>query len=280
MHKPSGNHEVITAPVSEIRDHLTASRLLATIAVTASMLASSETAHAKELPVPKGGPEGQVGMSDEFTETRWAYATDNTPVRKWPSENSKPKSILRLMAPDGLPEVYVVRSIWESPDGDEWARIRIPNKSKPTEGWVDREALGSFGISRSAIRINRQLRRLTAYKDGRPVLRTPVGIGKPETPTPAGDFWVRNKNNVDPKSSFKLFGRTIPNSVYGPKMITTSASSEAIKGWPGGGLIGIHGTNQPGLIPGRVSHGCVRLPNDKIRRVYKLASPGTPIKIL
>lgn len=280
MNKPLGDHEVITSPINELRDRFAASKLLATIAVTASLLASSETSHAKELPVPKGGPAGQVGMSDEFTVTRSAYAANNWAVRNWPSENSKPKSILRLMAPDGMPEVYVVRSIWESPDGNEWARIRIPNKSKPTEGWVDREALGNFGVSHNAIRINRQLRRLTAYKDGRPVLRTPVGIGKPETPTPAGNFWVRNKSNVDEKSSFKLFGKDIPNIVYGPKMITTSASSEAIDNWPGGGLIGIHGTNRPELIPGRVSHGCVRLPNDKIRRVYKLASPGTPIKIL
>lgn len=280
MYELQSNHEVITPPIGELRDRFAASKLLATIAVTASLLASSETAHAKELPVPNGGPVGQVGMSDEFTKTRWAYAADNRPVRKWPSENSKPSSILRLMAPDGQPEVYVVRSIWNSPDGNEWARIRIPNQPKPTEGWVDREALGSFGVSHNAIRINRQLRRLTAYKNGRPVLRAPIGIGKPETPTPAGSFWVRNRYNVDQKGSFKLFGRTIPNTVFGKKMITTSTSSSYIKNWPGGGLIGIHGTNQPELIPGRVSHGCVRLKDKDIGRVYKLVSTGTPIEIV
>ena len=34
--------------------------------------------------------------------------------------------------------------------------------------------------------------------------------------------------------------------------------------WPGGGVVGIHGTNQPELIPGRPSHGCIRVPNPHI----------------
>jgi lipoprotein-anchoring transpeptidase ErfK/SrfK len=29
--------------------------------------------------------------------------------------------------------------------------------------------------------------------------------------------------------------------------------------WLNGGFIGIHGTNQPEIVPGRVSQGCVRM---------------------
>jgi lipoprotein-anchoring transpeptidase ErfK/SrfK len=58
-----------------------------------------------------------------------------------------------------------------------------------------------------------------------------------------------------------------------------SATSPALTDWPGGGIIGIHGTNQPELIPGRISHGCVRVPNRKINRLRKLMSLGTPIEI-
>jgi hypothetical protein len=36
---------------------------------------------------------------------------------------------------------------------------------------------------------------------------------------------------------------------------------------PGGGVIGIHGTNQPYLIPGWPSHGCIRVANRPIRRL-------------
>ena len=40
--------------------------------------------------------------------------------------------------------------------------------------------------------------------------------------------------------------------------------------WPGGGFIGIHGTDAPGLIPGHVSHGCIRLRNAAILRLARL----------
>jgi lipoprotein-anchoring transpeptidase ErfK/SrfK len=49
--------------------------------------------------------------------------------------------------------------------------------------------------------------------------------------------------------------------------------------WPGGGVVGIHGTNQPRPLPGRVSHGCIRVPNAKIARLAKLLPVGTPVRI-
>jgi len=49
--------------------------------------------------------------------------------------------------------------------------------------------------------------------------------------------------------------------------------------WPGGGVVGIHGTNQPQLIPGRPSHGCIRVPNAAIKRLWQLMPIGTPVRI-
>jgi lipoprotein-anchoring transpeptidase ErfK/SrfK len=49
--------------------------------------------------------------------------------------------------------------------------------------------------------------------------------------------------------------------------------------WPGGGVVGIHGTNQPQLIPGRPSHGCIRVPNGKISRLARIMPIGTPVLI-
>ena len=43
---------------------------------------------------------------------------------------------------------------------------------------------------------------------------------------------------------------------------------------------GIHGTDQPGLIPGHPSHGCIRLRNAAITRLYRLVPKGTPIEII
>ena len=68
------------------------------------------------------------------------------------------------------------------------------------------------------------------------------------------------------------------NGIYGPWAFGTSDYS-VLSDWPGGGVIGIHGTNEPWLLPGRVSHGCVRVENSAIRRLAKLLPIGTPVRI-
>jgi lipoprotein-anchoring transpeptidase ErfK/SrfK len=90
----------------------------------------------------------------------------------------------------------------------------------------------------------------------------------PGTITPKGRFWIRERLR-------NLGG----NPIYGPWAFGTSAYSDTLTDWPGGGVVGIHGTNQPQLIPGRPSHGCVRVPNAKISRLVKLMPIGTPITI-
>ena len=68
----------------------------------------------------------------------------------------------------------------------------------------------------------------------------PGAIGRRAAPTTAGRFYVRNK-----LSRFR-------SAMYGPLAFGTSARS-ALTDWPGGGFVGIHGTNRPDLLPGRVS---------------------------
>jgi len=276
---PSAEHEV----PSGIMPRLTANKLLAIAGVSLGLGANTPAVAATEhvIPAPSGGPAGQVGMSDNFTETHWAYAADNKPVRSWPSRHSKARFPLHILAPNGDSEVYNVESTWKAPGGRQWVRIGIPARAghpKPTEGWVERSALHEFGVSHNAIRINRKLFRLTVYHDGQPVLHTRVGVGRPSMPTPAGHFWVRGRYNT-PKGNFQLDGRTVPYSVFGPKMITLSAGGGA-KDWPGGGIIAMHGTNEPQLIPGRPSHGPIRMLNSVVKRVVRLAPPGTPVNII
>ncbi len=67
--------------------------------------------------------------------------------------------------------------------------------------------------------------------------------------------------------------------MYGPVAFGTSARSAVLTDWPAGGFVGIHGTNRPALIPGRISHGCIRLRNDDILRLDRLMPPGTPLTI-
>jgi lipoprotein-anchoring transpeptidase ErfK/SrfK len=60
----------------------------------------------------------------------------------------------------------------------------------------------------------------------------------------------------------------------------TSARSAVLTDWPSGGFIGIHGTDYPELIPGRISHGCIRMRNSDILRLGRLMPVGTPLTVV
>ena len=175
---------------------------------------------------------------------------------------------LRFLTEDGRLEPYLLLSSYVDRKRREWIRVRLPMRPNGRTGWVPRRALGRFHRVRTRLRINRTTLRATLYRRGREVWRSPVGVGKPGTPTPAGRFYIRER--------LRLNGG---GGIYGPLAFGTSAYS-SLSDWPGGGVVGIHGTNQPELIPGRPSHGCVRLPNPAILRLGKLMPIGTPVLIV
>jgi lipoprotein-anchoring transpeptidase ErfK/SrfK len=87
--------------------------------------------------------------------------------------------------------------------------------------------------------------------------------------TPVGNFYVRNR-----------LVSTDKNGRFGPYAIGLSAYANTRTDWPGGRTVGIHGTNKPRAVPGTTSDPCVHVTNDKIRELFKIAPPGTPVKIL
>jgi hypothetical protein len=151
--------------------------------------------------------------------------------------------------------------------GTAWLRIRLPRRPNNTTGWALASALGPLRVVHSKLVVNRRTLRVTLYDRGRRIFRAPVGVGKASTPTPAGSFWVREKVRVK------------GNPLYGTRALGTAAYSNSLTDWPGGGIIGLHGASQPGLVPGRPSHGCVRVRNRDIERLYALTPVGTPVVI-
>ena len=70
-----------------------------------------------------------------------------------------------------------------------------------------------------------------------------------------------------------------PEGPFGPAAIGISAFSPVLRDWAQGGPIAIHGTNRPDLIGGAVSHGCVRVRNDVLMRLFRLVETGAPVVI-
>ena len=78
--------------------------------------------------------------------------------------------------------------------------------------------------------------------------------------------------------AYRVWPTSGPNSA--PKSLYAIISlSNAETDWPGGGMIGIHGTDEASLIPGHPSHGCIRVPNCEIVKLARLLPIGTPLTI-
>jgi L,D-transpeptidase catalytic domain len=217
------------------------------------------------LALPTQAAAAGKRLSNERTITRWAHTNLIAPIKRKPSHDARTIGRLRWNTEDGLPEVYLaLRSRVDAQDR-VWMQIRVPGRPNGRRGWVREHALSGLKTVRTHLTIDRDRLTATLRKRGRVIWRSRVGVGAPGTPTPGGKFWIRERLRGD-------------GAVYGPWAFGTAAYS-SLSDWPGGGVIGIHGTNQPGLIPGRPSHGCIRVPNWKIAQLARLMPVGTPLHI-
>jgi lipoprotein-anchoring transpeptidase ErfK/SrfK len=219
-------------------------------------------------PAAKADDQQVVKLSDEQTTTLWAHPGVRSLIRFNPSSKSHAFRRLHFKTEDGFPEIYIALASTTDEIGRQWVKIRVPMRPNGKTGWVPRDALGRFHTVHTHLVVDRHKLRATLYRNGKRIWRSPVGVGKPSTPTPGGRFYIRERIRA-------LAGGTI----YGPYAFGTSDYS-TLSEWPGGGVVGIHGTNEPNLIPGRPSHGCIRLPNPKITQLWHLMPLGTPVRVL
>jgi L,D-transpeptidase catalytic domain len=246
-------------------------RSLPTI-VAAFALAATATPATADSPGPLRPPDGKgrLGnerLSDERAVSRVGHPTRIYKIRSGPGRHHHTIGMLRFLTEDGAPESYLVLRSKLGRGGHPWLQIRIPRRPNGSKGWVPRQALGRLRVLTTSLEIDKRRLKARLFKDGHEVWTASIGIGAPATPTPSGRYWIRER---------------LPNlggsAVYGPLAFGTAAYSR-LSEWPGGGVIGIHGTNAPGLIPGRPSHGCIRVRNDKIVKLDRLMPVGTPIWI-
>jgi hypothetical protein len=198
-------------------------------------------------------------------ESRWAPVRHAVAARAHPG--GKVVARLSRRTPEGTTTIVTALARATAPDGRIWVKVRLAVLPNGTIGWVPRAALGGYATVTTHLVIDRRRLTATLLRGGRRIFRAPVGVGTAAAPTPAGEFYVRNRLTRY-RSPF-----------YGPVALGTSARSESLTDWPGGGFVGIHGTSRPDLIPGRVSHGCIRMRNADIQRLARLMPIGTPVGI-
>ena len=237
----------------------------------ALLFAIAPTAHATTRYVAPAVPApGQtLRLSNETTLTLSARVVYVGLIRAKPTKTSRPRGRLRQLTEDGFPEVYLVLRAHTDASGQQWTQIRIPGRPNGRVGWVRREWLGRYRATRWRVVVHKRSLHMTVYWNGKRRWRRPVGIGTPHTPTPSGRFWIREKIRVSSHSS-----------PYWPYALGT-ADYSTLSEWPGGGVVGIHGDwNQPWLIPGRPSHGCIRMHDRDVAWLARHVPVGTPLRVL
>lgn len=138
--------------------------------------------------------------------------------------------------------------------------------------------------------LQRGKRRLLLLEDGLLLELFPVAIGRPGWETPLGSFAVlekiRNPTWQHPQRSLTIGAG--PSNPLGSRWIGFWRDCNLRKPWEGGkplalpscATIGFHGTPQRGSVGRAVSHGCVRLYDEDVRRLFEQVGVGTPVTVV
>src|SRR5919197_1623599 len=198
---------------------------------------------------------------------RWAVVMKPAIGRTKPSLAARIIAKLPTGTSDGTQNDVLALARVDISPRQSWYRVRLPILPNNTVGYVQTRYLSPLFTVHTHLYINRRAMSATLKRDGKTVFTTRVGIGKPAWPTPRGEFYIRDK-----LTSYR-------SPAYGPLAFGTTARSPVMTDWPAGGYVGIHGTDHPELLPGRVSHGCIRMVNRDILRLGRSMPVGTPVTV-
>lgn len=149
--------------------------------------------------------------------------------------------------------------------------VRLARRPNESTTWLKLKAV-NLGYSTKAIVIDLSQRRLYVFNSGKQKYSFPIGIGRPQTPTPTGTYF--------------LAFHAPPNSPeYGSVMLETSAHSTVFRTFEGGNdaIIAIHGPIGSDAAIGTngaaISNGCIRMHNSQLVKAAR-AEDGSPIIIV
>jgi lipoprotein-anchoring transpeptidase ErfK/SrfK len=192
-------------------------------------------------------------------------ATPQVVARSAPSPNARRVLLLHQFRPDFRRQEVLAVGAKLGTDGGLWYRLRLPMRPNNTTGWVSARQLDLHHVATSIL-INIGKRRLQVLRGSAVLYTTAVAVGAPGMETPTGHYYVQVRFHPD-------------DPFLGVFAFETSAYSKLTE-WPGGGVVGIHGTSAPQLLGQAVSHGCIRMSNQAALVLKRLVPLGTPITIV
>jgi lipoprotein-anchoring transpeptidase ErfK/SrfK len=199
---------------------------------------------------------------------RWLVgkATKAVVVHAAPDPSSRVKATLGTTRPSGFPTLVLVHNVRQI-KGVTWFDVYVAIPPNESRGWVEQGSLSFYTVTTKIV-VDLSKRTLTVYQGSSAVGTYPVAVGTPQYPTPTGFFFIVEK----------LVPTTL-GGPYGVLAMGTSAFQPKLSSWPEGGVVGIHGTDQPNLIGQAISHGCIRLRNADVQKVGDWVRAGSPVII-
>ena len=111
-------------------------------------------------------------------------------------------------------------------------------------------------------------RKLAVIADGDVIAQFPIAVGAAESPTPTGEFRIVNRVT---NPTYYHPGSVVPAGKDNP--VGTRWVGLSQKGY------GIHGTNVPRSIGRAASHGCIRLRNRDMEKLFSMLRVGDVVEI-
>jgi lipoprotein-anchoring transpeptidase ErfK/SrfK len=248
--------------------------LAVTIAALAGTACNRATTTAPSPVAPSPSPREVTVLADppraDAVLSKGTYvARSRTPqltIWRGPSRSAGIRWSFPARNPVGQPLEFLVARTERDGDGDPWLKILLPIRPNGSAGWVKLADVRVHRV-RQRIVVDLSARTLRYFRQGLLVERLSVGIGRPETPTAVGTFYV-----------WAQVPQASASGPYGVFALGLSGFSPVLKDWPGGGRMAIHGTANAGDRGQMVSHGCVRVYNDDMMDLRQVPL-GTPVVI-
>ena len=124
------------------------------------------------------------------------------------------------------------------------------------------------GRSKRIVLVSVVDRKLAVLENGNVIARFSVAVGATRTPSPIGDFEIVT-HIANP--AYYHQGTVVPAGKDSP--VGTRWVGLNVKGY------GIHGTNAPGSIGRAASHGCIRLRNRDMEKLFPLLRVGDVVSV-
>lgn len=135
-------------------------------------------------------------------------------------------------------------------------------------GFAQTAKLADAGRAVRTVLVSIPDRKLAVLEEGSVIAMFPVAVGAPSSPSPTGEFQIvsRVSNPV-----YYHAGVVIPSGTNNP--VGTRWLGLSRKKY------GIHGTNAPKSVGHAASHGCIRLRNRDVERLFTMLQIGDVVEI-